>query len=134
MFLFSVKRGGAKTELILNLFSVPRGNRRVTMIPLSPGQIPPGCPVLRLNLDKTSVRFRYEPRQGLRRPTGPVPRADFARQASRVQLRRAFSHIALVCGDASLQPHRPQVLLVSERAVTTEQHQRWASLPGCDAT
>ena len=97
------------------------------------GQVPPGRPVLRLNLDETSVRFWYEPRLGLRRPRGRVPRAGFARQATRGQLRRAFSHIAIICDDASVQPHLPQVLLVNERTVTAEQHRRWASLPGCNA-
>ena len=97
------------------------------------GQVPPGRPVLRLNLDETSVRFWYEPRLGLRRAAGQVPRVGFTRQASRGQLRRAFSHIAIICDDASLQPHLPQVLLVNERTVTSEQHRRWASLPGCNA-
>ena len=97
------------------------------------GQVPPGRPVLRLNLDETSVRFWYEPRLGLRRPTGQAPRVSFARQASRGQLRRAFSHIAIICDDASLQPHLPQVLLVNERTVTAEQHRRWTSLSGCNA-
>ena len=97
------------------------------------GQVPPGRPVLRLNLDETSVRFWYEPRQGLRRPRGQVPRAGFARKASRAQLRKAFSHIAIICDDTSLQPHLPQVLLVNERTVSAELNRRWTSLPGCNA-
>ena len=97
------------------------------------GQVPPGRSVLRLNLDETSVRFWYEPRLGLRRPTSQVPRAGFARQASRGQLRRAFSHVGIICDDTSLQPHLPQVLLVNERTVTAEQHRHWTSLPGCNA-
>ena len=96
-------------------------------------QVPPGRPVLRLNLDETSIRFWYEPRLGLRRPAGQVPSVGCARQASRGQLRKAFSHVAIICDDASLQPHLPQVLLVNERTVTAEQHRRWTSLPGCNA-
>ena len=96
-------------------------------------QVPPGRPVLRLNLDETSVRFWYEPRLGLRRPTGRVPLVGHARQATRGQLRRAFSHVAIICDDASLQPHLPQVLLVNERTVTMEQYRRWAPLSGCNA-
>ena len=97
------------------------------------GQVPPGRPVLRLNLDETSVRFWYEPRKGLRHPRNQIPRTGFARQASRAQLRKAFSHIAIICDDTSLQPHLPQVLLVNERTVSAELHRRWTSLPGCNA-
>ena len=52
------------------------------------GQVPPGRPVLRLNLDETSVRFWYEPRLGLRRLTDQAPRAGYARQATRGQLQQ----------------------------------------------
>ena len=84
-------------------------------------QVPPGRSVLRLNLDETSVRFWYEPRQGLRSNSGPTRKTGCARQASRGQLRRAFTHVAIICDDASLQPYMPQVLLVNERTVTVEQ-------------
>ena len=97
------------------------------------GQVPPGRPVLRLNLDETSVRFWYEPRKGLRRPRDEIPRVGFARKASRAQLRKAFSHIAIICDDTSLQPYLPQVLLVNERTVSAELNRRWTSLPGCNA-
>ena len=99
------------------------------------GQVPPGRPLFlgRPNLDETSVRVWYEPRLGLRCATIPVRRVGFARQASRGQLRRAFSHTAIICDDASLQLHLPQVLLVHERIVTSEQHGRWASLTACNA-
>ena len=97
------------------------------------GQVPPDRPVLRLNLDETSVRFWYEPRQGLRRPRGQIPRAGFARKASRAQLRKALSHIAILCDDLSLQPHVPQVLLVNDRTVSAEFYRRWTSLPGTNA-
>ena len=96
-------------------------------------QVPPDRPVLRLNLDETSVRFWYEPRKGLRRPRGQIPRAGFARKASRAQLRKAFSHVAIICDDSSLQPHLPPVLLVNERAVSAELHRRWTPLPGTNA-
>ena len=96
-------------------------------------QVPPGRPVLRLNLDETSVKFWYEPRLGLRRLSSPKPRVGFARQASRSQLRRAFTHVAIICDDPTLQPLLPQILLVNERTVTVEQHRRWKSLPGSNA-
>ena len=96
------------------------------------GRVPHGRQVLRLNLDETSIRFWYEPQKGLRRPRGQVPRAGFARKASRAQLRKAFSHVAIICDDTSLQPHLPQVLLVNERTVSAELNRRWTSLPGCN--
>ena len=97
------------------------------------GQVPPDRPVLRLNLDETSVRFWYEPRKGLRRPRGQIPRAGFARKASRAQLRKALSHITILCDDLSLQPHVPEVLLVNDRTVSAEFYRRWTSLPTTNA-
>ena len=97
------------------------------------GQAPAGRPVLRLNLDETSVRFWYEPRKGLRRDAGDKPRKGFARQASRAQLRKAFTHVAIVCDDTTLQPYLPQVLLVNERTVSMELSRRWTALRGCNA-
>ena len=97
------------------------------------GQVPHGRPVLRLNLDETSIKFWYEPRQGLCRPKGQAPRIGLGRKASRAQLRKAFSHIAIICDDPCLQPHLPQVLLVNQRTVSAELHRRWNSLPGCNA-
>ena len=133
MRLFSIRGWGSKTAPILEHFLHPKATAVWQWFHFLQGQVPPGRSVVRLNLDETSVRFWYEPRRGLRRPTGQVPRAGFARQASRGQLRRAFSHVAIICDDASLQPHLPQVLLVNERTVTVEQHRRWTSLPGCNA-
>ena len=97
------------------------------------GQAPAGRPVLRLNLDETSVRFWYEPRKGLRRDAGDKPRKGFARQASRAQLRKAFTHVAIICDDTTLQPYLPQVLLVNERTVSVELSRRWTALRGCNA-
>ena len=94
-------------------------------------QVPPGKPVLLLNLDETSIRFWYEPRLGLRSQPRQVPGGAFARQASRNQLRKAFSHIAIICDDTSLQPRLPQVLLANERTVTVEMLKHWTPLPGC---
>ena len=96
-------------------------------------QVPPGRRVLLLNLDETSIRFWYQPRLGLRSRSGKMPRRGFARQASRGQLRKAFSHIAILCDDASLQPLLPQVLLVNERTVTAEMLRSWTPIRGCKA-
>ena len=68
-------------------------------------QVPPGRKPLILNLDETSIRVWYEPRLGLRaragnRRAGPAP----TRQTSRGLLRKAFTHVAVICDDAALQP------------------------------
>ena len=132
-FFFLVRGGEPKAAPILDVFSAPKAIAIWQRFRFLVEQVPPGRPVLRLNLDETSIRFWYEPRLGLRRPSRHVPKAGFARQASRSQLRKAFSHIGIICDDASLQPHLPQVLLVNERTVTAEQHRRWTPLPGCNA-
>ena len=131
--LFCVSEGVEKTAPFLAHFPCPEAEAVWQWFHFLQGQVPPGRPVLRLNLDETSVRFWYEPRLGLRRKQGHILRAGFARQASRGQLRRAFSHIAIICDDTSLQPHLPQVLLVNKRTITAEQHRRWTSRPGCNA-
>ena len=131
--MFAIKERGAETEPIFDCFLSLEATAVWQWFHFLQRQVPPCDSVLRLNLDETSVKFWYEPRMGLRRPAGEVPRVGFARQASRSQLRRAFSHIAIICDDTGLQPHLPQVLLVNERTVTAEQHRRWTSLPGCNA-
>ena len=90
----------------LGEISVPRGSSSMAVVSFPAGRVPPGRPLLRLNLDEISVRFQYEPRKGLRRPRGQVPRAGLARKASRAQLRKAFSHIAILCDDTYLQSHQ----------------------------
>ena len=95
-------------------------------------QVPPGRKPLILNLDETSIRVWYEPRLGLRaragnRRAGPAP----ARQASRGLLRKAFTHVAVICDDSALQPHIPQVILVNERTCTVRILGDWKPVPGC---
>ena len=130
--LEAVKQGGRNADPVFARFLLPEATAVWQWFRFLLSQVPPHKPVVRLNLDETSIRFWYEPRLGLRQPTGQVPRQGFARQASRGQLRKAFSHVAVICDDASLQPHLPQVLLVNERTVTVELHRRWSSLPGCN--
>ena len=97
-------------------------------------QVPPDRKPLILNLDETSIRFWYQPRLGLRararhRLRGPGP----ARQASRGLLRKAFTHVAVICDDSAVQPLLPQVVLVNERTCTVKTLQGWKPLPACRA-
>ena len=131
--LFSVEGGVQKTDPIFALFMSPEATAVWQWFHFLQGQVPADRPVLRLNLDETSVRFWYQPCKGMRRPRCQVPRAGFARKASRAQLRKAFSHIAIISDDTSLQPYLPQMLLVNERTVSAELERRWTSLPGCNA-
>ena len=97
-------------------------------------QVPLDRKPLILNLDETSIRFWYEPRLGLRaRARDRVPGRAPARQASRGLLRKAFTHIAVICDDSALQPLLPQVILVNERTCTIRNLQDWKPLPGCKA-
>ena len=97
-------------------------------------QVPPDRKPLILNLDETSIRFWYEPRLGLRaRARDRVSGRASARQASRGLLRKAFTHIAVICDDPALQPLLPQVILVNERTCTIRTLQDWKPLPGCKA-
>ena len=96
--------------------------------------VPPDRQVLLLNLDETSIRFWYEPRRGLRTRVRDETRGPgFARQASRGQLRKAFTHVAIICDDATLQPQLPQIILVNQHTVTARSLKNWSPLPGCRA-
>ena len=76
--LFPLKLGGANMEPISASFLSPEATAVWQWFSFLQGQVPPGRPVLRLNLDETSVKFWYEPRHGLGRPRGQLPRAGFA--------------------------------------------------------
>ena len=97
-------------------------------------QVRPDWKPLILNLAETRIRFWYEPRlsqcaRARDRPAGRAP----ARQASRGLLRKAFTHVAVICDDSAFQPHLPQVVLVNERTCTVRTLQDWKPLPGCKA-
>lgn len=97
-------------------------------------QVPPNKPVLVLNLDETSIRFWYEPRRGLRpkdKDQGESTRA--ARQASRGQMRKAVTHVAIICNDHTIQPHLPQVIIVNEHIVSARTMRTWKPLAGTKA-
>ena len=90
--VFSVKDRDRKMDPIFVLFLYPKATAVWQWFHFLQGRVPPGRQVLRLNLDETSVRFWYEPRQGLRRPRGQVPRGGYARKAS-----RALHAVAVRC-------------------------------------
>ena len=54
--MFLVSDGGAKTEPIFVHFLFPKATAVWQWLHFLLGQVPTGCPVLRLNLDETSVR------------------------------------------------------------------------------
>ena len=86
-----------------------------------------------INLDETSIRTWYPPRLGLKSrrqvQRGQPPRG---RHSSRGQQRRAFTHVALICDDPSLQPLLPQILLVNEHTAPLYAIAGWSSLKGCN--
>ena len=94
-------------------------------------QVPLDKQLLLLNLDETSVRFWYEPRRGLRLKTNLGGRKrEAARQASRSQLRKAVTHVAIICDDHTIQPHLPQIIIVNEHTVSAKSLKTWKPLPG----
>ena len=98
------------------------------------GQVPPTKKTLLLNLDETSIRFWYEPRQGLRvRAKAEAGGRGPARQASRGQLRKAVTHVAIICDDTALQAQLPQVILMNERTCTAGGLASWSPMRGCKA-
>ena len=88
-----------------------------------------------LNLDETCIKFFYTPRLGIRfrcRKRGPKGQSH-VRHASRAQTRKALTHVAVICGDPTLQPTIPQILLVAKRAATLQQLHHLQPMPGCSA-
>ena len=74
--------------------------------------------MLRINLDETCCRLHYEPKKGLsvgmrRRKQGR--RRDVVQNVPTTKKRGAFTHIGMICDDASIQPRLPQILLGNER-------------------
>ena len=72
--------------------------------------------ILKLNLDETAVKFYYQGRKGLvwtgqrtkRRCQPPK------QKASKGQLKKAVTHVAIVCDNTEIQPKLPQMVLGSE--------------------
>lgn len=90
-------------------------------------------PVL-LNLDETSVRFCYSPQKGLRvKPVGEERQRDqffVGRNSSRSQLRKAFTHIGIICECKEFQALCPHILMIADKMVTqAEVLEVKASLP-----
>ena len=97
-------------------------------------QVPAGKKTIVLNLDETSIRFWYEPRQGLRvRSKAEGGSRGPARQASRGQLRKAVTHVAVICDDTAVQAQLPQVILMNERTCSAAALASWSPMRGCKA-
>ena len=73
---------------------------------------------LRVNLDETACRLHYEQRAGLVFATGSRvtdQKERLVQDVSTKKRRGGFTHIAMICDDASIQPRLPQILLGNER-------------------
>ena len=75
-------------------------------------------PTLRINLDETSCRLHYDQKRGLavtrERRLSRGRKAEIVQDVSRQKLRGCFTHIAMICDDASLQPRLPQIFIGNE--------------------
>ena len=67
--------GGADTEPIFVYFLCPEATAVWQWFHFLQGQVPPGRPVLRLNLDENSIKFWYEVFAKIVRELGKVLRA-----------------------------------------------------------
>ena len=76
-----------------------------------------------LNLDETSVKYYYTPRRGLQL-RAPQPRfgQTHRRNVSKSQQRKAFTHVAVVCNDSSIQPQLPQICLVAHKLLPLREY------------
>ena len=80
-----------------------------------------------LKLDETSIKFWYQPRQGLgvRAKQRSFASRPPGRQASRGQLRKAVKHVAVICDDAALQAQLPELILLNERTMSAGNLRNW---------
>lgn len=78
--------------------------------------VPEGKEVLRLNLDETAVKFYYQGRKGLVCPDrkGKKRFRSPRQKTSKGQLKKAVTHVAIICDNTSIQPRLPQIILGSE--------------------
>ena len=86
-----------------------------------------------LNLDETCIKFFYTPRVGMRvrcKNKGPKG-VSHARNATRGQLRKAMTHVAVICNDTALQPF--QILLLAKKSASLKQLAGWQAMKGCSA-
>ena len=88
-----------------------------------------------LNLDETCIKFFYAPRVGmrLRRHKRSPKGVSHTRHASRGQLRKAMTHVAIICNDTTLQPSIPQILLLAKKSASLKQLAGWQAIKGCSA-
>ena len=77
---FCDKMRSKKTEPFLSNFRTAEATAVWQWFDFLQTQVRHGRPVLRLNLDETSVTFWYEPRQALCHPKGQVPRIGLDRK------------------------------------------------------
>ena len=74
---------------------------------------------------KRGLRFRAKAR--------PANRRGYSRHATRGHQRKAITHVAVICDDATLQPFLPQIILASTKAVPAQDVRYWRPLPKCGA-
>ena len=98
-------------------------------------QLPSHSTPVLLNLDETCINFFYAPRVGMRvrcKNKGPKG-VSHARNATRGQLRKAMTHVAVICNDTTLQPSIPQILLLAKKSASLKQLAGWQAMKGCSA-
>lgn len=91
---------------------------------------PDGKPVLRVNLDETSLKLYVPPRPGLVFEPILKRRRQLLREGREPDLktrRAAVTLVAFACDEKEVQPKLPQIFLVNERVVTVADASCFAS-------
>ena len=97
-------------------------------------QIPQHKPVLLLNLDETCIRFWYDARKGLQQKrTKNTAQQECVRHASRGQMRKAITLVAVICDDETIQPMIPQIILMNENVISKKSTKGWTNICGTGA-
>ena len=86
-----------------------------------------------INLDETSIRLFYAPKRGVIVRSQSQEGVGPSRNSSTQARRGAFTHVALICNDTSLQPLLPQIILGNSHTVTQKALNGWAPLKACNA-
>jgi hypothetical protein len=85
--------------------------------------LPKDKQLLRCNMDETSIRLFQDVGKGF--VTATVRKRNRAglgvrRAVSRAQQRTAFTHVAIICDNAEIQRHLPQILIVNSTVMSEQ--------------
>ncbi len=84
-------------------------------------RIPPHERALVVNMDETSIRLYQKPGKGyvvMMARNQKRSAKSLTRSVTKGQLLGTFTHVAMICDDAELQPHLPQFLFINQTQIS----------------